>query len=156
MAISIKNLSQEKLKESLMYDHLTGIFTRKKYGRIGKNAGGLDTYGYVHIGVNGKQYKAHQLAWLYYYGEIPNGQIDHINCNRQDNRIENLRVVSSTINALNRSVAKGVYKHQSKYRARIKLNGKHLHLGLFDSEDLAKKAYLTAKKQYLGKFYGDY
>ena len=156
MAISIKNLPLNKLKESLNYDSLTGIFTRKTYARPGKNAGGVDTYGYIHIGVNGKQYKAHQLAWLYHYGEIPSGEIDHINCDKQDNRIKNLRVVSSTINALNKRSSKGVYRHQSKYRARIKLNGKHLHLGLFETEELAKQAYLTAKKQYLGEFYGDY
>ena len=155
MATSIKNLSLQQLKESLIYDPLTGIFTRKKYARKGKNAGGFDTHGYIHIGVNGKQYKAHQLAWLYVYGEFPKNQIDHINGNRKDNRIENLRVVSSVINNLNRSTAKGVYKHQNKFRARIKINGKHLHLGLFETEDLAKKAYLSAKKEYLGKFYGD-
>lgn len=155
MAISITTLSQKKLKEWLDYDQTTGIFTRKKYKSKVNKTGGLDGYGYIHIGIDGKQYKAHQLAWLYHYGEVPNGQIDHINCNRQDNRIENLRVVSSTQNALNRSTAKGVYKHQNKFRARIKLNGKQHHLGLFDTEELARKAYLTAKKQHLGEFYGD-
>ncbi len=155
MAISIKNLSQKELKEWLDYDQKTGVFTRKKYKLKSNKTGGLDSYGYLSIGVKGKLYKAHQLAWLYHYGDYPNGHIDHINCNRLDNRICNLRVVDPTINALNRSTAKGVYKHQGKYRARIKLDGKHYHLGLFDSEALAKQAYLTAKKQHLGKYYGD-
>jgi len=155
MAISIKTLTQENLKEWLDYNPSTGIFTRKKYKSKTNKTGGIDGYGYIHIGLNGNQYKAHQLAWLYYYGEHQKGQIDHINCNRQDNRIENLRDVDATINALNRSSAKGVYKHFDKYRARIKINGKHLHLGLFDSENQATQVYLDAKKQYLGEFYGD-
>jgi hypothetical protein len=155
MAISIKTLTQEKLKECLDYNSLTGIFTRKKYTSKTNKIGGIDGHGYIHIGVYGNQYKAHQLAWLYHYGEHQKGQIDHINCNRQDNRIENLRDVDATINALNRSSAKGVYKYFNKYRARIKINGKNLHLGLFDSENQATQVYLNAKKQYLGEFYGD-
>jgi hypothetical protein len=155
MAISIKNLTQEKLKECLDYNSLTGIFTRKKYTSKTNKTGGIDGHGYIHIGVYGNQYKAHQLAWLYHYGEHQKGQIDHINCNRQDNRIENLRDVDATINALNRSSAKGVYKYFNKYRVRIKINGKNLHLGLFDTETQATQVYLNAKKQYLGEFYGD-
>ena len=155
MAISITTLSQEKLKDWISYDSKTGQFLRKKYQLKSNKVGGLDSYGYLAIGIQGKIYKAHQLAWLYHYGSHPKGQIDHINCDRQDNRIENLRDVDAKINALNRSSAKGVYKHFNKYRARIKINGKHLHLGLFDSEDQAKQVYLNAKKQYLGEFYGD-
>jgi hypothetical protein len=155
MAISITTLSQEKLKDWIFYNSKTGQFLRKKYQLKSNKVGGLDSHGYLGIGIQGKIYKAHQLAWLYHFGSHPKGQIDHINCNRQDNRIENLRNVNATINALNRSSAKGVYKHFNKYRARIKINGKHLHLGLFDSEDQAKQVYLNAKKQYLGEFYGD-
>jgi hypothetical protein len=154
MALKISDLSQEKLKEWIDYDHKTGKFLRKKYKLKSKKVGGLDSYGYLQIGISGKIYKAHQLAWLYHYGTCPKGQIDHINCNRQDNRIENLRDVSSQINALNRSTSKGIYKYHNKYRARIKLNGKSLHLGLFDKECDAKQAYLQAKKHYLGEFYG--
>ena len=86
-------ITQSKLKELVNYDQDTGIFTWKKRTsnriKIGDIIGNLHNCGYIEMGVNGKRYLAHRLAWLYVYGYMPK-LIDHINTNKQDNRICNL------------------------------------------------------------------
>ena len=107
------------------------------------------------ININNKQYvlsriiyKAHNKDW-----EIDdNGKlnyIDHINRDSTDNRIENLRILTNQQNQFNRN-AKGYCwnKHANKWRARISVNGKVKHLGLFDNEEDAHIAYLKAKEIY--------
>lgn len=137
-------MTQEDLKTYFRYDKNTGRFFRlKKTGRKGKL--GEDIYhitdsGYYLVQMFGKKYKAHHLAWLYEYGELPSTQIDHINGNRADNRIDNLRVVSNQENSKNSkkfnnntSGYTGVSKFKNKWRAYITVNGKQKHLGVFDS-----------------------
>lgn len=81
----------------ISYDPNTGVITRidRKNG-----SGSIDAYGYLIIKIKGKQYKAHRLAWLMYYGRFPDQVIDHINGNKLDNRICNLRDVSQSFNAI--------------------------------------------------------
>ena len=76
--------------------------------------------------------------------------IDHINGDKSNNSIENLRVVTNQENQFNQKRAKGYAwcKHAKKWKACIKLNGKNKHLGLFESEDEAREAYLNAKEIY--------
>lgn len=69
---------------------------------VGKEAGGVHWEGYRRLAVRKKHYLAHRVIWLHYYGEWPNGIIDHINRNRSDNRIENLRVVSDKESSRNK------------------------------------------------------
>lgn len=99
-----EDLTQERLKEILNYDELTGIFTRMKSS--GKNfrrkTGWISNFGYVNIRIDGKTRKAHRLAWLYVYGYMPNSDIDHINHDKSDNRICNLRVVDRKTNCENK------------------------------------------------------
>ena len=97
------SLSQKYLREALHYDPDTGIFTWKvataSCVKVGAEAGCVKNDGYRAIGMGGKSYKAHRLAWLYVHGEWPKEQIDHINHIRTDNRMENLRPASGGENA---------------------------------------------------------
>lgn len=123
-------------------------------------AGGIDGKGYVRIGIDGGQYRAHRLAWLYVHGVWPKSQIDHINRNRRDNRICNLREATGTQNNGNmpaRNVSskyKGVgwHKETRKWRAFIRIKGKAIHLGVYNYEFDAHEAYMSAAKAYFGEF----
>lgn len=136
-------MTQEQLKAELSYDRDSGIFTRlvpwkvKKYGLQVVQS---HHSGYVYIQYRGKKYAGHRLAWLYVYGHFPDGQIDHIDGNRANNKLANLRVVSNQINQQNSSKRKdnssgqvGVswFKLRSTWRAVINVNGKQITLGYF-------------------------
>lgn len=145
-------ITQTELQALLSYDAETGLFRRKvrSSNRIkeGEIAGSLDAKGYVCIRVSGKTYKAHRLAWLYVYGQMPTGEIDHINHSKADNRIENLRDVSKAVNQQNPKTIKGVQKDRSRFRSQIRVNGKRINLGSFDTEQKARDAYLSAKRTF--------
>jgi hypothetical protein len=116
----------------------------------GTRAGCIQKKGYRQIKVLGKGYKEHRLVWFYHYGEWPINQIDHINNDRSDNRVENLREVTNSENAQNkRKITKGIYRHKSgKWHTRIGLNKKRLSVGYYDTEEEAIQAYIDAKKKY--------
>jgi hypothetical protein len=131
-----------------------GLYIKTQYNsmaKIGKRAGNYTADGYRHMRVNGKVYREHQLVWFLHKGYLPK-EIDHINCVRDDNRIENLRECTRTENMQNRknpmSTNKlgllGVTKHYNKFRAQITRNGKQKHIGLFDTAEEAHRAYLNA------------
>lgn len=149
----MSNLTAKQLRELVYYCDGTGVFTSK---RSGKTLGGKTAQGYVAIGLNYKRYLAHRLAWLYVYGEWPKEQIDHINGNRADNRVENLRAASNAENQQNLVKAKksnkssgllGAYWHcqNNCWKSQIKLNGKLYHLGQYNTAEEAHAAYLKAK-----------
>lgn len=146
-------INQADLKKRLFYDPSTGEFVR-----IGghKSVGRVATNGYMQISVGGKRYMAHRLAWLYVYGELPDTQLDHINQNRLDNRIENLRLATNKQNGENvrlfkhnKSGYRGVSfdRGDGKWRADIKHNGKNIALGKFDCIRLAAIARAEAEEQ---------
>jgi len=118
----------------------------------------INNYGYkrFQFGVKKKQYcfKIHRLIyWLHnpdwdIMDSSRDNAIDHIDGNTLNNNIENLRVVSHQENNWNRTKAKGYSRFKNKWIAGIRLNGKSIHLGLFDNEDDARNAYLEAKKIY--------
>jgi len=156
-------LTQQILKQYLHYDTETGIFTwinkTSKFAniKVGNIAGCLHCRGYIIIRFNCKYYKAHHLAWLYIYGKFPNGEIDHINHIRNDNRIINLRCISRLENMHNQSMYKtnksgftGVtwHKRDKKWVAHIRINNKRIHLGNFVNIDDAILARKKANDRY--------
>ena len=154
-------LTAEYLRSVLHYDPATGIFTWKvgtsPRVKVGNLAGCPDGDGYLQITVLSRIYRAHRLACLYTYGEWPTGQIDHINRNRSDNRICNLREVSNKQNGQNASKRSdntsghpGVCwnKRASKWLARIMHNRKNINLGYFENLEDAVAARKAAEKLY--------
>ena len=130
----------ERLKELYSYDDKSGEFTRLTNAggyAIGSVAGRLSN-GYISIGIDGKEYGAHRLAWMYVYGEVPLFEIDHIDRNRSNNAIDNLRAATSSENNLNRKIfknntsgCKGVSFTDNRWRASITIDGKRINLGRF-------------------------
>jgi len=151
-------ITQEQLKKFLHYNPDTGVFTRLvcvNQFKVGEPAGDVDGGGYLRTSIKGIRYKCHRLAWFYVYGYWPS-KIDHINHIKTDNRIINLREVSHQENMKNASLQKnsigfnGVDKHKAsgKWRARIALDGKEIHLGLFDDLNKAIKCRKEANIKY--------
>jgi len=108
--------------------------------------------GYIRVGVRFEnkiyQFRGHIFAWYYTYGKMPDNQIDHINGVRDDNRISNLRDVTNQENQWNRTKTKGYYWYNQKWLSKIKVDGKIIYLGLFNTESEARQAYIDAKKIY--------
>lgn len=127
-------------------------------------AGYLHKYhGYVVIRYRRKGYLAHRLAWLYVYGRWPAKHLDHINGDRADNRIGNLRECSQRQNEWNKrapvtntSGRKGVKVSETpnRWHAQIRVNGKLVHLGTFSSAEDAETAYKKAAETHFGQFAG--
>lgn len=103
---SVIQITQPELKEILEYNEETGEFTwlvaKGNRVRVGQIAGSLNKgHGYIEIGIDNKLHYAHRLVWLYHFGNLPDEQIDHINGDRANNRVENLRESSRYMNARN-------------------------------------------------------
>lgn len=138
-------LTQKRLHELLIYVPESGVFTwRVSRGSRsqGSTAGTPDAIGYSLIRIDGTFYKAHRLAWMYVNGEFTPHGIDHINRNKSDNSIANLRPATQMQNLQNQSISKrntsgyqGVNWHsqRKKWRAEIAVNKKTYHLGLFEN-----------------------
>ena len=151
-----KYKSYKALAAQVTYDPETGVVTWKRREEItrwdkafnaqfaGRECGSIDKIGYQVIGFSheGKlnRLKAHRLAWLIVHGKLPDGEIDHINRNRADNRISNLRDVPRAINHRNltmlRNNTSGVtgvcwHKTKGKWQARAKIDGRYRSVGLF-------------------------
>ena len=156
----MSEITQQELMCSYHYDPLTGIFTRltsNNQHRWGYPAGYNHGRGYIKIEINSKAYFAHRLAFLYVTGNFPEGQVDHINQVRDDNRWCNLRDVDRVKNATNlpkystnTSGVTGVYwnKNCNKWDAKICINGKLKNLGLFVDKDEAIAARKAAEMTY--------
>jgi len=142
-------LTQKRLKEVLSYCQSSGMFVweNPKSNRVlkGETAGAKDHYGYIVIRIDGVLYKAHRLVWLYTYGDMPKGNLDHINRVKDDNRVRNLRIANQSQNMHNLDGQRGVSwdSARSKWCARIKVNYKTIHLGRFAN----KADAIAARKQ---------
>ena len=144
-----------KLEDVFSYESDTGNITRNT-GR--KNVGTITKKGYLRIRCNGKSYMAHRLAWFLFYGRWPNNFIDHINGDKLDNRIANLRDVETSVNNRNKGLYKknssghaGVFwnKNNENWNSQISISGKNKFLGAFDSLADAIKARKLAEEVYI-------
>jgi len=146
-------LTQERLKEVLDYNPETGLFFwKRKINNIsnGNPAGSHQNKGYIQLMIDSRNYLAHRVAWLYMYGEWPKNQIDHINRNKKDNRICNLRDVNNSTNQINiglrshnSSGVTGVVKSSKPHRpwaAQINRNNKKIFLGYFNTVEDAQRS----------------
>jgi hypothetical protein len=134
------------------------LVNRQGGTKAGDVAGYLAQDGYLIISIRQRGYQAHRLAWLYMHGEWPQKYIDHINCDKLDNRIANLRDVTARVNSENRKRAPcnnkytglmGVsYGSKNSWKATIVVRGKARHLGNFPSPEMAHEAYVAAKREH--------
>jgi hypothetical protein len=159
IAMKYTALVESYIAEKLVYDPTTGVLSRRLKTRI-KPIKTLSSDGYVVVGILGSQYRVHKVAWYMHYGVWPDKDLDHINCTRSDNRIENLRLCDDSQNQANKrkfrgtSSYKGVDYHGASglWRARIRKNYKHIELGYFKSESEAGAAYAHAAGHVHGEF----
>jgi hypothetical protein len=170
---SRKDLSAKEVRELLDYFPDTGEFIwRFRLGNehsvicwnpkfAGKSAGHFDAKGYKRIKIHATYYAGHRLAWLWMTGEWPPEDVDHINCNKSDNRFNNLRlatrgqnVANTGLKRHNKSGFKGVcYKPRARvYYAQITKNGKVHYLGRFQTPEEAHAVYVRAANQMHGEF----
>jgi hypothetical protein len=163
-------MTPEQLSELLDYDPATGILTWRERARTlfpsdrehlrwngryaGMRAFTVNSRGYRDGMIFRKMHRAHQVAWAIYYGAWPDGQIDHINGDRDDNRIGNLRVVTRSANCRNTkrrsnnsSGIMGVSPLKGRWRAYIRDDGKNVHLGIFNTLEEAATARKDAEQR---------
>ncbi len=158
-------LTYDEAHTVFSYNEKTGDFTWKvkprKNQEAGSAAGTLQGNGYRLIRHRRRPYLAHRLAWLMVYGVWPEGEIDHINRDRSDNRIANLRQASRSENQFNQGLRRdnksgfpGVhwFKAGSRWQANIRVNNRSVHLGYFLSKDDAIRARKQAAERFFGSF----
>jgi len=142
-------LNQSEIKTLFTYANgsLYWKISPAKNVKVNTKAGTQMTDGYVCIRYRGIGYKAHRLIWIYHYEDLKYSTIDHLNGNRSDNRIENLRNVTQKVNQQNRQFAKGYCwsKRAGQFQAQVERNGKKIWLGYYPSATLARDAYLQEK-----------
>lgn len=143
----------------LRYEPETGLFfwkvTRGRSAKAGDVAGVVSDTGHLQIKVSQRSFKAHRLAWAFQCGLHPDGEIDHINGDRRDNRLANLRLVdrqgnSNNITIVSKRSTTGLLgvrfdKRRNHFGAAITRDGKWRHLGMFRTAEAAHAAYLAAR-----------
>jgi hypothetical protein len=149
-----KDLTAATVRERLNYDQRTGQFTWRKTNRrgwVGMRAGKISKFGYVVIKIEGKFWYAHRLAWLHHYGEHPRHTIDHLNFDKADNRIANLRDVPAMENWLRkkRGTKRGCITttRHNTFKVEISRAGRLHYVGTFKSKpaaDQALAAFITS------------
>jgi hypothetical protein len=155
-------VTQKRLHELFSYQdgNLVRNITVASQAKKGSIAGSPHNKGYVQVYVDGKNCLLHRLIFLWHYGYIPK-IIDHINGNRCDSRIENLREATSSQNQQNKKVnctnvlgLKGAVYHpqKMKWQGRIHVNKKKISLGYFNTAEEAHEAYKKAAVDFFGKF----
>lgn len=162
------SLTYERLIEALAYNPDTGEFVWKKPAngctKVGATAGSVAKNGYIKISIDGVVHSAHRLAF-FFVNQHPvdvSMQVDHINGNRSDNRLSNLRIATARVNQHNHRAANktpgrtskhlGVSEDKSSarspWRAAICVDGNRKRLGSFKTEQEAADAYMKAKAIY--------
>ena len=159
-------LTADRLREALDYDPSSGAFRWREsrsgiVGGAGSVAGAPDGQGYRQIGIDGRLYREHRLAWMWVTGSWPADDLDHINGDRSDNRIENIRPATRSQNNANgrrpkdnTSGHKGVSfdKKRQRWHAYVSKNYKRCHVGYFETLDEARLARAAAAERFYGEF----
>ncbi|WP_424624454.1 HNH endonuclease [Achromobacter marplatensis] len=173
--MSSLTLTSDRARELLDYNSETGIFTWKERDigasacprtskswntrYAGTTAGARGANGYLYINFDGRKHLAHRVAWLVTYGRLPTLELDHMDGDRANNRIANLRDVSASENNENRRRAQttnkttgliGASRHSNGkgYVAQIIVKGVHKYLGYFQTAQEAHEAYVAAKRRF--------
>lgn len=154
-------LNISNLRKILKYDPISGDFSwiASRAGRFkpGARAGYKRPNGYVRINFNGSLYYAHRLAWLFVHDRWPSNEIDHIDGDPSNNRIENLREATRAENCQNvkasaKSASQLLGAHydsiSERWLSQIAIDGRNIALGFFNSAEEAHTAYKTAKRKY--------
>jgi hypothetical protein len=160
--LNVGRLTRKRLEEALSYSSDTGLFIwASKLNRrvvVGSAAGSIDHQGYLRIVIDGSSYRAHRLAWFWTNGAWPAMQIDHIDGNKLNNSIANLRDVSAGVNAQNKRIARRGKKYspllgvtrdkkgKGSWFAQIVIDSRPQRIGTFATEGEAHEAYLAAKR----------
>lgn len=157
-------VTQERLKELFEYLPETGqlrrLVTRSHLAKAGVIVGTVDGKGYLHVNLDKRFYRIHRLVWLYVHGEQPD-QLDHIDGDRKNNRVENLRPCTCQTNAGNAGLAnhntsgfRGVSMNakSGKWAAQIKIFGEQTYLGRYDTPEEAARVYDAAAIEHFGEF----
>ena len=159
MRLFLKPKNDCRWHKLFKYEPATGAlvnrYTRGPRAKRGDVAGGLSGYGYIDIGFESKNHRAHRIIWEMVNGSIPDGyEIDHINGVRNDNRLTNLRLVDRIGNMRNRRMPSnnttgfaGVSKHKASGKYRVQISDREKvrrHVGLFNTAEEAHAAYLEA------------
>ena len=156
-------ITQSALKD--LFDYKDGDLYWKispsKQIKIGAKAGNTKSNGYLRVGINYKQYSLHRLIFMMHHGYVPD-YIDHIDGDKANNRIENLRAASHSENLYNRkfqknntSGVKGVSyekQYKKKWKAKISVDGKEMSIGRFETLEEAKKAIKATREKLHGFF----
>lgn len=155
-------LSRERLVKVLVYDQNTGHFTwriSRKKCTPGKFAGAMGGSGYLAIRIDYERYSAHRLAWLYVHGCWPPHEIDHIDGNKLNNAIANLRAARRWDNAANigapknnTSGIKGIRKKGRRWSADFMHVGRKIHVGSFGTQEDAAEALVSIMVKLKGDF----
>lgn len=150
-------ITQEELKKIIHYNPDTGVVSRLP---LGLPIECKDSHGYVVVKIAGKAYKAHRLAFLYMTGRMPDGDIDHGNFDRSDNRWCNIREATrrqNNVNLRSRPGAKSKFlgvtfsKTHRKWAVRIRTKEGRKLVGYFDDEVVAAQEYHRAAKKEFGE-----
>lgn len=151
------NFTLEEMQFWFSYDPETGDITRIRGSRAGEVVTTKTRDGYILVNFFYRKINGHQLAWWFMTGEWPTTPLDHINCDKADNRWANLRKTTPRLNCMNRHARKdnqiglkGVIKKGNKYRACITYNYQKRWLGYFNTPEEAHEAYRKAAIEIAG------
>ena len=159
-----REITQKELLTLFNYDKETGeLFWKISPNRrikIGAQAGSNHNAGYRSVKIDKKNYLVHRIVYTLYHGSCP-PFIDHINRDRSDNRIKNLRASTPMENQWNRTpnmsnktsskyVGVSYHKKSGKWRARIRAKNREISLGYFETEQAASEAYVKGSMRHHG------
>jgi hypothetical protein len=160
--MTIESITQDYVNQ--LFEYRDGeLYWKVKSSKkilIGEKSGAKRKDGYCLTGINGKGYLNHRLIFLMHHGYLPEC-LDHIDGNRLNNKIKNLRPATMTQNAYNSKLkkdnssgVKGVswHKQANKWQVRVRINGKRKNFGVFDNLELADLVAQEIRNKYHGAF----